>query len=545
MKRPGFWNLITLFSAASTALLPCVDVQAQCIIDHGIAKLLANDGDAQDHFGSSVATDGLHIIIGADDAQGGGAAYLFDAITGKQTFRLCPSDGENSKFGRSVAIHGEIAIVGADGGTTSPNGGAAFLFDTTTGLQIRKLLPDDGTQGDRFGTSVGISGNIAIVGAHRNSNDTGAVYVFNKTTGEQIAKLFPQTPGQFGFAVAISNEIAIIGAPNDDSLGQNAGAAYLFDVSTNNLIAKLLASDGFAQDKFGEAVAVSGSTAIVGAWSDDDNGADSGSAYLFDAVTGQELHKLVPDDGAGNDQFGRGVSISGKIAIVGARWDSDNGHRSGSAYIFDVTTGIQIAKFLPNDGEEGDHLGGRESVAINGTVALAGATGDDDNGDGSGSAYLFDIGCANVVAPNSVLVTHGTLVSGGVIELGEKDSVDLTIRRSTSDIQSRTEFEVKSLPPVETFSSLEVTLKGSVFARSEVTQTIELFDYAVNDWEQIDSREASRFTDSTVTVAATGDLSRFVEPGTMCMKARIRYQSPVARQQFSSNTDQFIWTIGQ
>jgi hypothetical protein len=90
-----------------------------------------------------------------------------------------------------------------------------------------------------------------------------------------------------------------------------------------------------------------------------------------------------------------------------------------------------------------------------------------------------------------------------------------------------------------------VTLEGAVFARSPVNQTIELYDYIAGVWEQVDTRAATRFSDSTVTVAATGDLSRFVEAGTMFIKARIRYQSTNPRQQFSSNTDLFIWTIGQ
>jgi hypothetical protein len=84
-----------------------------------------------------------------------------------------------------------------------------------------------------------------------------------------------------------------------------------------------------------------------------------------------------------------------------------------------------------------------------------------------------------------------------------------------------------------------------VFARSTVNQTIELYDYVAGAWELVDTRAATRFTDSTVTVAATGDLSRIVDAGTLFIKARIRDQSTSLRQQFSSNTDQFIWTIGQ
>ncbi len=127
---------------------------------------------------------------------------------------------------------------------------------------------------------------------------------------------------------------------------------------------------------------------------DDDNGADSGSAYLFDTTTGQQIAKLVADDGAANDVFGNSVAISppGRTtAIVGAAYDDDNGSFSGSAYLFDISdpaNPAQIAKLLPDDGATDDQFGW--SVAISGATALAGAVVDDDNGSSSGSAYLFD-----------------------------------------------------------------------------------------------------------------------------------------------------------
>ena len=157
-------------------------------------------------------------------------------------------------------------------------------------------------------------------------------------------------------------------------------------------LAKLLPDDGAQGDLFGGSVAISGAIAIVGATSDDDNGAASGSAYLFDTTTGRQIAKLLANDGAVFDQFGWSVAISGATAIVGARWDDDNGSSSGSAYLFDTTTGRQIFKLLPGDGAANDQFG--FSVAISGAtgkeVAIVGAWLDDDNGSDSGSAYLFD-----------------------------------------------------------------------------------------------------------------------------------------------------------
>lgn len=147
----------------------------------------------------------------------------------------------------------------------------------------------------------------------------------------------------------------------------------------------------------------------------------------------------------------------------------------------------------------------------------------------------------------SLEVTEGEYVSGGLPELGESDNMDLTIRRRNADLQSRTEFELKSTSPTATPTSFEFMLEGSVFARGNVVQTIELFDYVAGAWELVDTTDANRapMPDKIVTATATGDLSRFVEEGTMSIEARIRYKSDRNRQTFASNTDQAVWTIGQ
>ncbi len=154
--------------------------------------------------------------------------------------------------------------------------------------------------------------------------------------GDQLFKLLPDDGAEsdgFGTSVAISGSIAIVGCPGNSARGGNA---YLFDITSGKQIAQLLANDGAPGDEFGWSVAISGSTAIVGAYRDDDNGSFSGSAYLFDPTTGEQLFKLLPDDGAALDFFGLSVAISGTTAIVGARFDDDNGEWSGSAYLFDA-----------------------------------------------------------------------------------------------------------------------------------------------------------------------------------------------------------------
>ena len=156
---------------------------------------------------------------------------------------------------------------------------------------------------------------------------------------------------EFGRAVAVSGSTAIIGARYDDDHGSNAGSAYLFDVNSGQQLAKLTAADLQTNDQFGYAVAIDGVHAIVGAFGDDDTGTDSGAAYIFDARTGQQRLKLTASDAQPGDQFGYSVAICGNYAIVGARGDDDAGNDSGSAYIFDVGTGLQRFKLTAADAD--------------------------------------------------------------------------------------------------------------------------------------------------------------------------------------------------
>ncbi len=373
-----------------------------------LAKLLANDGAAGDNFGIAVDISGSIGIAGAyehdDFGQNTGAAYLFDINTGQQISKLLADDGSGGDlFGRSVAISGAMAIVGAsktdDNGSSS---GSVYVFDISdpaNPVQTAKLLADDGDEGNFFGEEVALSGSTAVIGVNQHDHNgnhifSGSVYVFDITTGEQLFEFLQQDDEQFdrfGASIAISGTTVIVGAPSDDDIGANSGSAYLFDTRTGEEMAKFHADDGAEFENFGESVGISGVIAIVGAEGNDDL---FGSAYLFDVTNPSnpvQIAKLVADDAAELDEFGT-VAIGPSFAIVGAQWDDDNGDRSGSAYLFDAMTGIQITKLLPDDGGALDRFG--SSVAISGSTVIVGAYLDDDHGMNSGSAYVFDAACA-------------------------------------------------------------------------------------------------------------------------------------------------------
>jgi hypothetical protein len=363
-------------------------------------KLTASDANTGDTFGESVAISGDTAIVGAylDNHAGdsSGSAYLFDVTTGSQIAKLTASDAaagdDFSHF--AVAISGTTAIVGAYGNDDNGHlSGSAYLYDFSDPCNIieTKLTASDANTGDRFGCSVSISGSTALVGAWGNDNWSGSAYLFDVTTGSEIAKLTASDAARedaFGDAVAISGSTALVGAPwNDDApSGSNSGSAYLFDFSDpcNITEIKLTASDHGGGQNFGNSLAISGVTALVKGGS---------SAYLFDAATGSEIAKLTASDAAAGDDFGYSVAISGVTALVGARLNDDDGADSGSAYLFDFSDPCNIieTKLTASDAAEGDAFGG--SVSISGSTTIVGAAGNDDAGENSGSAYLFRMFC--------------------------------------------------------------------------------------------------------------------------------------------------------
>jgi len=400
-----------------------------------IHKLLAADGAAEDLFGRSVAIDGNLAVIGAffdgDNGFRSGSAYVFDVATGGQLFKLLASDGtEGDRFGWSVAISGNLAVIGAYlNGDNGLDSGSAYVFDVTTGQQLFKLLPSDAEAEDQFGFSVAIDGNLAVIGARLDDNGSGSAYVFDVTTGQQLFKLLASdgmTSDNFGTSVAIDGNLAVIGARTDGDNGSFSGSAYVFDVTTGQQLFKLLAADGAEFDSFGGSVAIDGHLAVIGAVGDNDIGTRSGSSYVFDVTTGQQLFKLLASDGTEGDQFGSSIAISGNLAVIAASADDENGSHSGSVYIFDVTTGQQLFKLLAADGAAFDFFG--RSVAISGNLAFIGADGDNDNGSDSGSVYVFqpasclDLSAINLIAGKKALfaISNGTPGTRGVTIYGTK-----------------------------------------------------------------------------------------------------------------------------
>ena len=273
----------------------------------------------------------------------GGTGITPPVYTQNREFKITSSGGAaGGRFGFSSSISGDYAVVGAY--LDDVNGsriGSAYVFKRTgtSWQQEARLLPSDGAAFDWFGYSVSISGDYVVVGARLdddvNGENAGSAYVFKRTgtSWQQEAKLLPSDGAafdEFGRSVSISGDYVVVGASGDDDVnGTDAGSAYLFKRTgiSWQQEAKLLPSDVAADDQFGVSVSISGDYTVVGAFRDDDNGINAGSAYLFkrSGMSWTQEAKLIPSDGAGGGRFGISVSISGDYAVVGAWLDKSNG----------------------------------------------------------------------------------------------------------------------------------------------------------------------------------------------------------------------------
>jgi photosystem II stability/assembly factor-like uncharacterized protein len=356
-------------------------------------KVSSDDGATDDQFGWAVVFAGTTAFVSAPNATvgsngGQGAVYVFTNSNGTwtQTQKLTADDGAaGDAFGISIALSGSTVIIGAP--NTNTFQGAAYVFTESGGTwtQTQKLTASDGTQFNQFGWSIALQGDIAMVGSieatvGKNSSQ-GAVYMFSQSGGtwtetQKFSSDDGATGDSFGWSVALDGNTALIGTGFVTINGNEfQGAAYVFDGfgGTWTQTQKLTASDGEAFDFFGLAVALVGNTALVGA---DGAGSDpfsnQGATYVFtnSGGTWSESQQLLADDGQSSDSFGASVAFDGNTALIGATGVNNS---QGAAYVFDYSGGTftQVKKLTATDGGEGDQFGWSAAFADN--TALIGA----------------------------------------------------------------------------------------------------------------------------------------------------------------------------
>ncbi len=329
------------------------------------------------------------------------------AIPSAEVKLLADDGAQGDFFGYSVATFGDIALIGAfkNDNVKGVDAGSAYVFTRSGNIwrQQVKLTALDGAANDTFGGNVALFGDTAVIGAMRDDDkgdNSGSAYVFTRSGGDwnQQAKLTAADGSHgdaFGQSIALSGDTLVIGAPHDGDQGDDSGSVYVFTWSGTvwKQQAKLTAADGAQGDVFGISVALSGDTIVVGADLNDEKALNAGAVYVYtrSGSSWSQQAKLTAADGAETDIFGVRVALSGDTALISARRDDDDvmGIDAGSAYVFirTGTTWRQQAKLTAHDGAEDDRFG--RSVALDGDTALIGAMFQDNKGDNSGSAYVF------------------------------------------------------------------------------------------------------------------------------------------------------------
>ena len=298
-------------------------------------------GTAGDRFGWSVAAGSGRIVVGAPyDGLGFnsrvGTAHIFD-LNGNLIDRLISSDAaSNDYFGISVAVGCGRIVVGAysnDIGSNA-NQGSAYIFDLD-GNEVGIITASDGAADDQFGYSVAVGSGKIVVGAPYktigSNDDQGSAYIFD-LNGNQLGIITASDGAAydyFGNSVAVGSGKIVVGAPYNNIPQIDRGAAYIFDLNGNE-VGIITASDGAILDQFGYSVAVGSGKIVVGA---DGYNSDRGGAYIFD-LDGNEVGIITASDGATDDNFGRSVAVGSGRIVVGAQEDDNNGSNSGSAYIW-------------------------------------------------------------------------------------------------------------------------------------------------------------------------------------------------------------------
>jgi hypothetical protein len=394
-------------------------------------------------FGDSVAVGGSTIVVGApQEASSGmsdaGKVYTFSASTGSLISTLgSPNPSVYGLFGLSVAATSSTVVVGAYDETSMGLAGAgnAYTFNAKTGNLSCTLTSPNALADGGFGWSVAIYDQTVVVGAARETasglTQAGSAYSFIAPWADSINGSFispnAQMSGYFGDAVAISGTTVVVGAPLESAKGHtSAGHAYVFDNSPLSITSPGLLSTG----NFGISVAISGSTLVVGAPYETASGKTGGGhAYIINTRTGLVWTLTSPNVQQYGD-FGFSVGISGSVVVVGAFGESAAGNvDAGHAYTFNATTGVMISKLTSANPQTNGDFGA--SVAISGATILVGAPYENASGHlDAGHAYKFNASTgkrtANLTSPNAQLdglfgyavgVTGTTLAVGAPLEM--------------------------------------------------------------------------------------------------------------------------------
>ncbi|MEA2111708.1 MAG: C1 family peptidase [Campylobacterota bacterium] len=361
------------------------------------SKFKADDASQDALFSNALSLSNDMILVGAKGAQNGGAGYLFKQESRqnyRQLLKLTSNDIlAGDAFGTSVSIDGSLMVLGAPkDDTNGTDAGAVYLYQyfssDNSALQISKIIANDTTDGDGFGFSVHINGNLIFVGAPEH-NLSGATYLFryydNNNTVVQKEKFTPALASDgdgFGSDIIMDGSNIVVGTKYGE-------AAYLYEYQSNDSVVEahtFNSSDGITNgDFFGSRVSADGSSILCGSPGND-------SAYLFKYSAGSVLSKKIMVAASGTGiQFGSDVAIGNEAIVIGAK-------NTDSIYIYDynvVTFNINepATHFVVNPAGVGSEVG--SELEIKGEYLAIGASKESLESDNSGALFVANLDVEN------------------------------------------------------------------------------------------------------------------------------------------------------
>ena len=447
-------------------------------------QIFSNDLEEDDEFGESVGISGDYLISGARIKTGGGAAYIFYNNNGtwEQHTKLTYENAQNGdRFGNSVCISGDYAVVTATGGK-----GYAIMYHNNDGTwEQQQIFEKPELQDDEgFGASSDIDGNNFILGLRPYNSGYGKggafIYNFNGTTWTETAELIPAeaVDGDIvGENIAINGDYVIISSHGYDDTYNGQGAAYIYKniAGTWTQMQQIISGDPQENAYFGVDVAINDNYAIVGALTEDiGSQTNQGAVYVFEnnADIWTQTQKIIAPDGQQPDMFGCDIDFNDNLLAIGSR----NAGTEGAVYIYENIdeTWTFAEKIEPSNGSSsqyGDLFG--DAVDIDANTICVGAHWYNNGYDNQGAAYIYS---------PAELNTENDITNFDVPNQVGEETIDDIEHTVTLDVEAGT--DVSELVPTIEIST-NATIDPASGVSQDFTTPVEYTVTAENGNEQI------------------------------------------------------------
>lgn len=424
--------LMCCFVRSNTSIAQLQDKVLNPVLFESLIEqtILPNDRLNADYgqFGHSISVDGNRMLVGAYNASESGLAYVYefhDDMWNQVAVLNNNRQNANNQFGYSVSLLGNRAIVGAPFGNGSFDSSAVYVFDLIEGdwQETQVLFPAENLLFSRFGASVSLITDRILIGSPNEGEDSaGAAYVYDYNNSNwELTQRFQsddvQSSDNFGWSVSLQNNTAIISAPNDDDLGDNSGAAYLFnfDGLSWQQTAKIVAEDSFAGERFGHRVDIDQQRLVVGSDISANAVTNNSFVYIFELINGNWLFTQKLTEGSNQSQFGSSVNLNGNYLVVGATSYPFCCNKTGAVFLYEYLNGSweRQRTIVPASESNSSRFG--SSVVITDSQILVGANRHQGGAVNSGSVFWYTNENNNGVENDFISIeNHGYLNNFGI-----------------------------------------------------------------------------------------------------------------------------------